>query len=60
MTLRPEELSEKDAAAVFAAGVSESALLDAVHVCAAFNVINRVADGLDFAMPDARDHRSRS
>ena len=36
-----------------AAGVSDAALDDAIHVCAAFNLIDRVADALDFHVPDA-------
>jgi hypothetical protein len=30
------------------AGVSPAALRDAIEVCAAFNVIDRIADALDF------------
>ena len=35
--------------AVIAAGVSPQALRDAIDVCAGFNVIDRIADALDFA-----------
>ena len=51
MTLRPEELSAADAAAVRAAGVSDSALRDAIHIAALFNMIDRMADSLGFEPP---------
>lgn len=41
--------------AVLGAGVSPQALRDAIEVCALFNTINRVADGLDFALPTSAD-----
>jgi alkylhydroperoxidase family enzyme len=51
MTLRPDELAPADADAVRAAGVSEQALADAIHVAALFNMIVRVADALGFEPP---------
>jgi alkylhydroperoxidase family enzyme len=51
LTLRPEELGPADAAAVRAAGVSDAALADAIHVCALFNTIDRIADALAFRVP---------
>ena len=35
-----------------AAGVSDEALEDAIHVCALFNVIVRIADALGFDLPE--------
>jgi hypothetical protein len=32
--------------------VSDDALEDAIHVCALFNVIDRIADALGFDLPD--------
>ncbi len=52
MTLTPERLGLDDARAVLDAGVSRAAMDDAVHVALMFNVINRVADGLGFHVPD--------
>jgi alkylhydroperoxidase family enzyme len=49
LTLAPAELSEDDVDEVTAAGVTPRALRDAIDVCAGFNVIDRVADALDFA-----------
>jgi hypothetical protein len=37
---------------VLAAGVSAEALDDAIHVCALFNVIDRIADALRFDLPE--------
>jgi alkylhydroperoxidase family enzyme len=52
MTLRPDELTGEDAAAARAAGVSKEALVDAVHVGALFNMIDRMADALAFEIPE--------
>lgn len=52
MTLTPDALGPADARAVREAGVSREAMEDALHVAMMFNVINRVADGLGFHVPD--------
>jgi alkylhydroperoxidase family enzyme len=51
-TLRPEELTEADAEAAYAAGVSKQALRDAAAVSAMFNMIVRLADAFAWAVPD--------
>ena len=51
LTLRPDELTEADAAAAYAAGVSREALRDAATVCAFFNMITRLADSLGWDVP---------
>jgi alkylhydroperoxidase family enzyme len=51
MTLRPAELTAADAETVLAAGVSEEALIDAIHVAALFNMIVRLADSLGWDVP---------
>jgi alkylhydroperoxidase family enzyme len=51
MTLRPQELTRDDADAVLVAGVSEDALVDAIHVAALFNMIDRLADSLGWDIP---------
>ena len=51
MTLRPGELTSADADAVLDAGVSREALIDAIHVCALFNMIVRLADSLGWEVP---------
>jgi len=45
LTVAPARLTDADAQAVFAAGWSEDALYDAVIVCAAFNMMNRIVEG---------------
>jgi alkylhydroperoxidase family enzyme len=51
MTLRAGELTRADADAVRAAGVSDDALVDAIHVAALFNMIVRLADSLGWDVP---------
>lgn len=51
LTLSPDQVASSDAAAVREAGVSERAMIDAIYVCVGFNVINRIADALDFRVP---------
>lgn len=51
MTLDPGALSSTDAETVRAAGVSDEALVDAIHVCALFNMIVRLADSLGWDVP---------
>lgn len=53
LTTTPSRMTENDAAAVFAAGWDERALHDAVSVCAMFNFMNRLVEGLGItAGPD--------
>ena len=51
LTLRPDEVTRADADAVRAAGVSDEALVDAIHVCAFFSMIVRLADSLAWEIP---------
>jgi alkylhydroperoxidase family enzyme len=60
MTLTPDELAAGDRAAVTAAGVSEEALIDAIHVCALFNMIVRLADSLGWDVPPAEALAARA
>ncbi len=53
LTLAPSEIGPADVAAVRAAGVSEGAMIDAIYVCALFNLVDRVADALGFEVPSA-------
>jgi uncharacterized peroxidase-related enzyme len=46
LTLTPSRMIPGDAEAVFQAGWDERALHDAVSVCALFNLMNRLVDGL--------------
>ena len=60
MTLRPGELGPADADEVRAAGVSDEALVDAIHVCALFNMIVRLADSLGWDVPPDEAFRARA
>lgn len=51
LTLAPDEVGPDDVEKVRAAGVSERSILDAIYICAAFNLIDRVADALGFEIP---------
>ena len=46
-----EKLTREDADAVRAAGVSDEAIVDAIHVAALFNMITRMADSLGWDVP---------
>ena len=60
MTLTPGELGPADADAVLASGVSRQALVDAIHVCAFFNMIVRLADALDWDVPPPETFAARA
>lgn len=52
LALRPDELTQADADAARAAGVSDQALRDAAAVCALFSMIVRLADSFGWDVPD--------
>jgi alkylhydroperoxidase family enzyme len=60
LTLRPMELTPADADAVRAAGVSDEALVDAIHVAALFNMITRLADSLGWDVPPFEEFFERA
>lgn len=51
LTLHPSDVSREDVDVVRAAGVSDAAIEDAIWVCFAFNLIDRIADALGFWVP---------
>jgi alkylhydroperoxidase family enzyme len=53
VTLAPDAVVRDDVDAVRRAGASDEAIVDALHVCALFNMIVRIADGLGFEIPPA-------
>jgi hypothetical protein len=57
LTLMPEEVGADDLRAILSAGVSEGAVRDAVYVCFAFNLIDRVSDALGFDLMDEKGYR---
>jgi alkylhydroperoxidase family enzyme len=60
LTLRPTDLTHDDAASVLATGVTEEALVDAIHVAALFNMIVRLADSLGWDVPTFDDFHARA
>ncbi len=51
VTLTPSEVAPEDITPLRTAGVSEQAIEDALVVCALFNIIDRIADAFDVAIP---------
>ena len=60
LTLHPEKLGPADADAVRATGVSDDAIVDAIHVAALFNMIDRMADSLNFDVPPYESFLARA
>ena len=58
MTLSPDQLGPADAQEALGAGVGADALADAIHVCALFNMIDRVADAVSFWVPSPEQFAS--
>ena len=60
LTLHPADVTREDAGAVRAAGVSDDALVDAIHVCALFSMIVRLADSLGWDVPSYESFAERA
>jgi uncharacterized peroxidase-related enzyme len=54
LTLEPDAVGAHDVAPLRAAGLTDDAIEEAIHVCFLFGIISRLADALDFPLPDAR------
>ena len=54
LTLTPESLTAADARQLRVAGLSRAAIEDAIHVCTLFSVYDRLADSLEFDIPDEK------
>ena len=52
LTLRPAEVGPADIAPLRQAGVTDEEIADAIHVCTAFNLINRLADALGWELQE--------
>jgi len=55
LTHEPDSIPHSQLASVRSAGVDHAALIDALYVAFVFNVINRIADALDFRYRSERD-----
>ncbi len=51
VTLAPATIEPDDITPLRDAGISDQAIEDALNVCAYFNVIDRIADALNFSVP---------
>ena len=51
LTLQPGSVTAADADALRAAGLSDTAIEEAIHVTALFSIYDRLADALDFDVP---------
>jgi alkylhydroperoxidase family enzyme len=60
LTLHPTEITREDADVVRAAGVTDEALVDAIHVCALFSMIVRLADSLGWDVPSYESFSARA
>ena len=60
VTLSPAEVSSADVTALRAAGVSDRAIEEALYVCFAFNVMDRLADAFDFTLQTERGVKQNS
>ncbi len=51
LTLAPGDVATADVAPLRIAVISDQAIKDAIAVCTCFNIIDRLADSLNFAVP---------
>ena len=61
LTLEHGALTAADLASLRTAGLSEEKIEEAIHVCAVFNIFDRLADALGFEVqaPDAAERTAR-
>ena len=53
LTLHPEAIKPSDVQPLREAHISKQAIEDAIYICAFFNMIDRVADALNFNVPSS-------
>jgi len=58
LTLHPEEVDKSDVASLYAAGISQQAVNEAMYICVLFNIVGRIADALNFTLPASFKGRS--
>jgi alkylhydroperoxidase family enzyme len=51
LTLHPGTIKPEDITPLRSVGLSDTAIEDAIYVCVYFNIIDRMADSLGFAVP---------
>jgi uncharacterized peroxidase-related enzyme len=55
LTLTPWEVVPRDIEPLRAAGLSDRAIEEAIHVCTVFSIIDRIADALAFEVPSPEE-----
>ncbi len=60
VSLNPGDLTASDARALLEAGIPAEGVRELLYVCFLFNVLDRLADGLDFALPTERTNARMS
>ncbi len=53
----PERVESEDVDALRRAGLTDDEIADAIYVCVAFNVIDRIADAFEFEVPNEEINR---
>lgn len=53
LTNAPEHTDAHDVAALRELGITDRAIIDATYICVGFNIINRIADAMDFKVPQS-------
>lgn len=51
----PDEVTPDDIWELRAAGVPGKAIEEAIYICAAYNIVDRLADGFGFQLPPQQD-----
>lgn len=51
LTLTPNEVNSADISELMEMGLSKQAIEDAIQVCVLFNIIDRIADTMEFHVP---------
>jgi uncharacterized peroxidase-related enzyme len=59
LTLTPDAINPEDVVPLRAVGLSDEAIADAVHVCAMFNIYDRLADALGWEVPASPEFWSK-
>jgi alkylhydroperoxidase family enzyme len=60
LTLRPDDLSAADLDEARSHGLDDAAIRDAAMVCSMFSIITRLADTLEFKMPESFDGSAKA
>jgi uncharacterized peroxidase-related enzyme len=60
VTLAPDSLGSADVGELRAHEISDQAITDAVHICAMFQIYDRLADALGWHVPAERAFRSQA